>query len=205
MELSYVTAGESHGPGLTVVVSGLPAGLELDHELIRNDLARRQAGYGRSPQKLETDDVEPRGGPSWQGTGTLGQPAGVYLKPGSPELAGADESVAGGCLRAGVVRLARKADRAPATGPRRPARDARTAMTTCAMCWSGPAPARPPPGSPQVRWPRPPDPHHRHRGALTRAGGGTVRATPPAWLSSQDFERAEASEVRCLDPPRSRP
>ena len=61
MELSYVTAGESHGPGLTVVVSGLPAGLELDHELIRRDLARRQAGYGRSPrQKLETDDVEPR-------------------------------------------------------------------------------------------------------------------------------------------------
>ena len=40
MGLTYVTAGESHGPGLTVVVSGLPAGLELDHELIRADLAR---------------------------------------------------------------------------------------------------------------------------------------------------------------------
>jgi len=60
MELSYVTAGESHGPGLTVVISGLPAGLELDHGLIRADLARRQAGYGRSPrQRLETDDVRP--------------------------------------------------------------------------------------------------------------------------------------------------
>ena len=60
MPLSYVTAGESHGPGLTVVISGLPAGLELDHELIRRDLARRQAGYGRSPrQQLEQDDVEP--------------------------------------------------------------------------------------------------------------------------------------------------
>ena len=63
MELTYVTAGESHGPGLTVVVSGVPAGVELDHELIRSDLARRQAGYGRSPrQKLEQDDVRPRGG-----------------------------------------------------------------------------------------------------------------------------------------------
>src|SRR5438093_13102254 len=63
MPLSYVTAGESHGPGLTVVISGLPAGLELDHELIQSDLARRQAGYGRSPrQQLEQDDVDPRGG-----------------------------------------------------------------------------------------------------------------------------------------------
>ena len=79
MELSYVTAGESHGPGLTVVVSGLPAGLELDHELIRNDLARRQAGYGRSPrQKLETDDVEPRGGLR-QGR-TLGSPLAFYIQ-----------------------------------------------------------------------------------------------------------------------------
>jgi chorismate synthase len=59
MGLTYVTAGESHGPGLTVVVTGLPAGLELDQELVRADLARRQAGYGRSPrQQLEQDRVE---------------------------------------------------------------------------------------------------------------------------------------------------
>ena len=44
MELSYVTSGESHGPGITAVVSGLPAGLALDREAIRLDLARRQAG-----------------------------------------------------------------------------------------------------------------------------------------------------------------
>src|SRR6266566_6197347 len=59
MELSYVTAGESHGPGLTVVISGLPAGLILDRDAIDADLARRQAGYGRSPrQQIEQDEVE---------------------------------------------------------------------------------------------------------------------------------------------------
>ena len=79
MELTYVTAGESHGPGLTVVVSGLPAGLELDHELIRPDLARRQAGYGRSPrQKLEQDDVEPRGG--LRHGRTLGSPLAFFIE-----------------------------------------------------------------------------------------------------------------------------
>ena len=63
MELSYVTSGESHGPGITAVVSGLPAGLALDRDAIRTDLGRRQAGYGRSPrQKIETDDIEILGG-----------------------------------------------------------------------------------------------------------------------------------------------
>jgi chorismate synthase len=63
VELSYVTSGESHGPGITAVVSGLPAGLALDREAIRSDLGRRQAGYGRSPrQRIEQDDVEILGG-----------------------------------------------------------------------------------------------------------------------------------------------
>ena len=63
MELSYVTSGESHGPGITAVVSGLPAGLALDREAIRSDLGRRQAGYGRSPrQRIEQDDIEILGG-----------------------------------------------------------------------------------------------------------------------------------------------
>ena len=79
MPLSYVTAGESHGPGLTVVISGLPAGLELDHELIQGDLARRQAGYGRSPrQQLEQDDVDPRGG--LRHGRTLGSPLAFFIQ-----------------------------------------------------------------------------------------------------------------------------
>jgi chorismate synthase len=57
--LTLVTAGESHGPALIAVVTGLPAGLTLDREAIDADLARRQQGYGRSPrQQLEVDRVE---------------------------------------------------------------------------------------------------------------------------------------------------
>ena len=59
MALHLVTAGESHGPALVAIVTGLPAGLRLDKEAIDADLRRRQQGYGRSPrQKLESDEVE---------------------------------------------------------------------------------------------------------------------------------------------------
>jgi chorismate synthase len=59
MALGLVTAGESHGPALVAIVTGLPAGLRLDREAIDGDLRRRQQGYGRSPrQKLESDEVE---------------------------------------------------------------------------------------------------------------------------------------------------
>ena len=55
MPLGLVTAGESHGPALVAVVTGLPAGLRLDRAAIDADLRRRQLGYGRSPrQQLET-------------------------------------------------------------------------------------------------------------------------------------------------------
>jgi chorismate synthase len=59
MALELVTAGESHGPALAAIVTGLPAGLRLEKEAIDTDLHRRQQGYGRSPrQKLESDEVE---------------------------------------------------------------------------------------------------------------------------------------------------
>jgi chorismate synthase len=59
VSLTLTTAGESHGPALVAIVTGLPAGLELDRDAIDADLARRQQGYGRSPrQKLEQDRVE---------------------------------------------------------------------------------------------------------------------------------------------------
>ncbi|PWU16886.1 MAG: chorismate synthase [Candidatus Rokuibacteriota bacterium] len=57
--LSLVTAGESHGPALVAILTGLPAGLVLDREAIDRDLRRRQEGYGRSPrQQLERDEVD---------------------------------------------------------------------------------------------------------------------------------------------------
>ena len=57
--LSYITAGESHGPALVTIVSGLPAGVDVDVGFINAELARRQGGYGRGArQRIETDVVE---------------------------------------------------------------------------------------------------------------------------------------------------
>ena len=57
--LHVVTAGESHGPGLTTIVEGLPAGLELDQEAIDGDMARRQLGHGRGGRmKIEKDTAQ---------------------------------------------------------------------------------------------------------------------------------------------------
>ncbi|HEX2409652.1 MAG TPA: chorismate synthase [Solirubrobacteraceae bacterium] len=59
MPLRVVTAGESHGPGLTCIVEGLPAGLELDLAVIDRDMARRQLGHGRGGRmKIERDSAE---------------------------------------------------------------------------------------------------------------------------------------------------
>ena len=56
MILRLTTAGESHGPGLTAIVEGLPAGLQLRAEEIDADLARRQLGHGRGGRmKIERD------------------------------------------------------------------------------------------------------------------------------------------------------
>jgi chorismate synthase len=58
-----ITAGESHGPGLTCVVEGLPAGIELSPEDLGRDMARRQLGHGRGGRmKIERDAAEVTGG-----------------------------------------------------------------------------------------------------------------------------------------------
>ncbi len=59
MALKLTTAGESHGPGLTCIVEGMPAGLTLELEALNRDLARRQLGHGRGGRmKIERDQVE---------------------------------------------------------------------------------------------------------------------------------------------------
>lgn len=59
MAIRLATAGESHGPALVAILTGIPAGLLLDRDAIDADLARRQEGYGRSPrQQIERDRVE---------------------------------------------------------------------------------------------------------------------------------------------------
>src|SRR6476646_347425 len=63
MALRMITAGESHGPGLTCIIEGLPAGLALDRGALDRDLARRQLGHGRGGRmKIERDRVEVTGG-----------------------------------------------------------------------------------------------------------------------------------------------
>src|SRR2546425_1154158 len=63
MGLELVTAGESHGPALVAIVTGLPAGLTLEKAAIDADLHRRQQGYGRSPrQQIEHLDLVLRHG-----------------------------------------------------------------------------------------------------------------------------------------------
>ena len=79
MSLTLVTAGESHGPALVAVVTGLPAGLVLERAAIEEDLRRRQQGYGRSPrQQIETDEVEVLAG--LRHGRTLGTPLALVVR-----------------------------------------------------------------------------------------------------------------------------
>src|SRR5207244_257234 len=79
MSLELATAGESHGPALVAIVSGLPAGLVLDKDAIDGDLRRRQQGYGRSPrQQIETDEVEVLAG--LRHGRTLGTPLALVVR-----------------------------------------------------------------------------------------------------------------------------
>jgi chorismate synthase len=57
--MRYLTAGESHGPQLTTILEGVPAGLPLTAEDINTDLARRQKGHGRGRRmQIEKDQAE---------------------------------------------------------------------------------------------------------------------------------------------------
>src|SRR3954464_1892013 len=78
MALRFTTAGESHGPGLTAVLEGLPAGLELAPEDIDRDLARRQLGHGRGGRmKIESDRAEVTAGV--RHGRTLGSPVSLQV------------------------------------------------------------------------------------------------------------------------------
>jgi len=79
MTLRLATAGESHGPALVAIVSGLPAGLALDRAAIDADLRRRQQGYGRSPrQQIEQDAIEVLAG--LRHGRTLGTPLALVVR-----------------------------------------------------------------------------------------------------------------------------
>ena len=77
--LRYLTAGESHGQALVVIMEGLPAGLEITVEEIQAEMARRRLGYGRGPrQKFEQDEITLVGGV--RHGRTLGSPLAIEIK-----------------------------------------------------------------------------------------------------------------------------
>ena len=77
--MHYITAGESHGPQLTAIVDGVPAGLRISEQSINADLARRQAGYGRGARmNIETDVVHITSGVRFGRT--LGSPIALVVQ-----------------------------------------------------------------------------------------------------------------------------
>ncbi|MEI6126306.1 MAG: chorismate synthase, partial [Pseudomonadota bacterium] len=77
--LRFVTAGESHGPCLTAILEGIPAGLPISFEAINNDLARRQIGYGRGKRmEIEKDEVKITSGIRFGKT--LGSPIALVME-----------------------------------------------------------------------------------------------------------------------------
>ena len=112
-ELRFLTAGESHGPCLTAILEGIPAGLRLCKDAVDRDLARRQQGYGRGGRmRIERDQAEilsgvrfgeTLGGPitlsvrnrDWENwtdrMAVFGEPSGAKVtaaRPGHADLAG---------------------------------------------------------------------------------------------------------------------
>jgi chorismate synthase len=76
--LKLTTAGESHGPRLTAILEGMPAGLPIDMDMLRRDLARRQHGHGRGGRMMiETDHAQVEGGV--RGGVTLGSPIAIGI------------------------------------------------------------------------------------------------------------------------------
>nr|MDJ0954948.1 chorismate synthase [Acidimicrobiia bacterium] len=77
--LRFLTAGESHGPGLVTIVEGLPAGLPVSTDSLAEELARRRLGYGRGRRmSLERDELEILGGVRFGET--LGSPVAVIIR-----------------------------------------------------------------------------------------------------------------------------
>jgi len=77
--ITYLTSGESHGPQLTAIIEGFPAGVKIDLERLNFQLARRQKGYGRGGRmKIETDTAEVVSG--IRNGSTLGSPICLVIK-----------------------------------------------------------------------------------------------------------------------------
>jgi chorismate synthase len=191
MSLRFTTAGESHGPGLTAVVEGLPAGLPVTPEDLDRDLFRRQLGHGRGGRmKIEKDRAQVTAG--LRHGRTLGSPVAMWIenrdfanweermnpwpvsgqveevhlpRPGHADLAGAQKF--------GFTDVRDVLERASARETA--ARVAAGALAKVLLRELGVS-------------------VHSH---VLRIGG--VAAPEPGELAADDFERVDESPVRCLD------
>ena len=192
--LRFLTAGESHGPALTVVVEGLPAGVPVEREAIDADLRRRQGGYGRGGRmQIEADAVEILSGV--RHGRTLGSPVALVVRnrdhanwadvmspdpqpdaarerrrlrhprPGHADLAGA--------LKYGTSDLRNVVERASARETT--ARVAAGALARALLREAG----------------------AEVRSHVVRVGEASLPAGPVAW---EALDRVEESPVRCVDP-----
>jgi chorismate synthase len=192
MSLRFVTAGESHGPGLTAIVEGLPAGLELTPEDIDADLARRQLGHGRGGRmKIEKDRAEVTAGV--RHGRTLGSP--VSLRMANRDYANWEERMNPWPVEAEVaeVHLPRPghADLAGVqkygfTDVRNVLERASARETTARVAAGALAKALLRAFGVEIR------------SHVTRIGGVTVPQRHDLELA--DFDGVDASPVRCLDP-----
>jgi chorismate synthase len=191
MSLRFVTAGESHGPGLTALVEGLPAGLELRLEDIDRDLARRQLGHGRGGRmKIEKDRAEVTAGV--RHGRTLGSPVALRIEnhdyanweermnpwPGEAEVDEVHLPRPGHADLAGVQKYGHSDVRnvlERASARETAARVGAGALAKALLAELG----------------------VRVRSHVTRIG--TVTAPERGDLGVQDFEGVDESPVRCLD------
>jgi len=192
VSLRLITAGESHGPGLTCIVEGLPAGLELDLQSINADMARRQLGHGRGGRmKIERDAAEVTSGV--RHGFTLGGP--IALLVANRDYANWEERMNPWPVEAAVpeVHLPRPGHADLAGVQKYGFTDVRNVLERASARETAARVA----GGALAK-------------AFLRAVGveivshvtqiGGVRAPEPDGLELADFAQVDASPVRCLDP-----
>ena len=196
VSVRLITAGESHGPGLTCIVEGLPAGLELVPEAINRDMARRQLGHGRGGRmKIERDraEVDRRGAPRAH---ARRPDRAADREPRLRQLGGADEPVAGG--RGGAGGAPPRPGHADLAGMMKYSR-ARSATSSSAPSARETA-ARVAGGAVLKAFLR----VARRRGPRTWCGSARCGRPPDGRSRLADFAAVDESPVRCLDAAASR-
>ena len=196
MSLRFTTAGESHGPGLTAIIEGIPAGLELRPDDIDRDLARRQLGHGRGGRmKIETDRATVTSGV--RHGRTLGTP--ITLRVENRDYANWEERMNPWPVEAevGEVHLPRPGHADLAGVQKHGFTDGRNVLERASARETA---ARVACGALAKAY-------LRELGVEVRShvlSVGTARAPETEELAVADFDEVDASPVRCLDEEASR-